>query len=905
MPDWREEIARRLRDAELAPADEAAITEELRQHLDDRYAELRAVGQSDDVARQGALDELGDEELGAQLSLVRVSPRAPAVAWGTGDTAPRGERLGGLWGDLRIGARLLRRTPGFTTIAALTLALGIGANTTIFTVVNALLIRPMPGISHPDELVLIGRTQGGQGFDTFSYPDYVDYRDQATRLTGIGAYYGAPAHLSTGGASDRVGAGVVSANYFRVLGVNAAAGRTFLAEDDGAPNANPVVVLSYGLWQRRFGGDSSVVGRRVTINAHAYTVIGVAAEGFTGLERSSSYDVFIPLAMTGTLRPGFERALGARDAVWLQLFGRLARGSTTVAAESELQGIASRLARAYPESNAERGVAVVGGIGFDPSSRRAVHSFATILLGVVGLVLLIACANVANLLLARGAARRHEFAVRASLGASRARLVRQLLAEGLLLSLVGGALGFALGVGTARLIVKLPLFANSLKTIDPAPDGRVLFFTAVVAIVSALIFGVPSAVRASRTDLLTSLKTATPGGGIRRSLLRNGLLVSQLALSIVLLVAAGLFLRTLGALYATPPGFDTGHVLIATVDVALQGYDEPRGRRFYDDLEQRAAALPGVAGVGLAYMIPLGGGGWDTRIYPAELTPAKDDPGLKTDINVVSASYFRTIHMAVVQGRGFANTDRQGAPPVAVVNEVIARQLWPNQDPIGKRFRLGRDGEILTVIGVVQTAKYRSLLESSRPFFYRPFAQVYQTPMTLHLATTGDPRALIGPVRQLVQSLDKDLPVYRIQTFNDRLAGSVSMQRTAAVLVASYGFLALLLAAIGLYGSMTYVVARRTREIGIRMALGARTALVMRQVLREALVLALLGAALGIVVAIPSARLLRSQLFGVGPGDPMTFAAVTIGLVVVAVAAAFWPAWRATRVDPVVALRTD
>ena len=896
MPDWREEIAHRLRGARLAPADEAAITEELQQHVDDRYAELRAAGQSDAAARRTALDELGDDELRAQLSVVRVTTRPRAVAWGEG--------LGGLWGDLRIGARLLKRTPGFTTIAALTLALGIGANTTIFTVVNALLLRPMPGISRPDELVLIGRTQGGQGFDTFSYPDFLDYREQATRLS-VAAYFSVPAHLSTGGASERVRAGVVSGNYFRVLGVHATAGRMFLAEDDGAPNANPVVVLSYGLWQRRFGSDTSVVGSRVTIDAHAYTVIGVAAEGFAGLERYSADDVFIPLAMIGTLRPGFDRALGARDAVWLQLFGRLATGRAAVGVESELQGIASRLAKAYPESNAERGVAVVGGIGFDPSSRRAVESFAGVLLGVVALVLLIACANVANLLLARGAARRHEFAVRASLGASRARLVRQLIAEGLLLSLVGGVLGFGLGVVTARLIVRLPFFTSSLTSIDFAPDGRVLFFTAVVAILSALIFGVPSAFRASRVELLSSLKTGTPGGGLRRSLFRNALLVGQLGLSIVLLVAAGLFLRTLGALYATPPGFDTNHVLIATVDVALQGYDEPRGRRFYDELERRAAALPGVTGAGLGYMIPLGGGGWDTRIYPAEITPAKDDPGLKTDVNSVSASYFSAIHMPVVQGRGFANTDRAGAPSVAIVNEVIARQLWPNQDPIGRRFRLGREGEVLTVIGVVQTAKYRTLLESSRPFFYRPFAQVYQTPMTLHVATAGDPRALIPAVRQLVQSLDRELPVYRIQTLGDRLAGSVSMQRTAAILVASYGALALLLAAIGLYGSMTYVVARRTREIGIRMALGARAALVMGQVLREALMLALLGAALGIVVAIPSARLLRSQLFGVEPGDPITFATVTITLVAVAVVAAFSPAWRATRVDPVVALRSD
>jgi predicted permease len=339
--------------------------------------------------------------------------------------------------------------------------------------------------------------------------------------------------------------------------------------------------------------------------------------------------------------------------------------------------------------------------------------------------------------------------------------------------------------------------------------------------------------------------------------------------------------------------------------VALQGYDEQRGRQFYTELERRAAALPGVTSAALAYMLPLGGGGWDTRIYPAEQTPAENDPGLKTDINVVTPSYFVTAGMSLVLGRGFTDADRRDAPAAAVVNETIARQLWPNENAVGKQFRMGRQGEPLTVVGVVRTAKYRSLVEPSRPFFYRPFAQVYQSPMTLHVATTGDPRVLKPAIGQLVQSLDKDLPVYRLQTLEDRLVGSVSEQRTVAALVGAYGALALLLAAIGVYGSMAHLVSRRTREIGIRMALGARAATVLSQVLREALLLAIVGVAVGLLVAIPTVRVLRSQLFGVEPRDPVTFLAVAIVLVVVTIVAALSPARRATRVDPLVALRAE
>jgi predicted permease len=591
--------------------------------------------------------------------------------------------------------------------------------------------------------------------------------------------------------------------------------------------------------------------------------------------------------------------------MWLEAVARLAPTATVASAESELRGIARRLARQYPETNAERGIAVAPGIGFDPQTRGEVQAFTTILLGVVALVLLIACANVANLLLARASARQRELSVRSSLGASRARLVRQMLAEGLLLATLGGLAGLLLGAWTASRLARMSLIAANGMQIDTTPDVRVLAFTAAVALLSTIVFGLPAAFVASRVSLVASLKAGAPGSGGGRGSMRNTLLVGQLALSLVLLVAAGLFVRTLGRLYAVNPGFETEHVLVATTDVALQGYDEARGRRFYTELERRAAALPGVRGATLAYMLPLGGGGWDTRVFPAERAAAPQDAGLKSDVNTVSASYFGALGLRHVRGRGFTDADRDGAPPVAVVNEAFARALWPGEDAIGKRYRAGRTGDPVEIVGVVRTAKYRSLLEPPRPFLYRPFGQVYQAPMTLHLATDGDPRALVGAVRRLVEGLDPDLPTYRIATLRDRLDGSIGVQRAAATLVGAYGMLALLVAAVGLYGSMAYTVARRSREIGIRRARGARAPAVLGQVLREAGRLAALGVLIGMLVALPAGRLLRSQLFGVSPSDPVTLVVVGLVLGAVSLAAAYVPARRATRVDPVLALRVE
>jgi predicted permease len=903
MPDWTHEIRLRLAELRLSVPDEANVTEELEQHLDDRYDELRGKGLSVDDARRGALEELGDATVLRQSMGGAIRRQNEPVPLG----AREGRGLAGVRGDLRFGARMLRRAPGFAITAALTLALGIGANTTMFSVLDALLLRPLPGLVRPDALVMIGRTQDGQGFDTFAYPDYVDYRAGARSLSGVAASFVTPAHLSTGGASEQVRAELVSGNYFSMLGTRAAAGRLLARDDDGAPGANPVVVLSHGVWQRRFGSDPGVIGTSVRIDGAPYTVIGVTEPGFNGVRTAGVVDVFVPISMTDQLLARGGSLLDQRGAVWLELVARLAPNATAATAEAELGTIAAALRRRYPDTNAGRGVRVATGIGLDPGERREIRTFMSMLVGVVGLVLLIACANVANLLLARGSARTRELAVRASLGASRSRLVRQLLAEGLLLAMLGGAAGLVVGGWSLRLVRQLPVFHDSFGALAPGLDFRVLAFTTGAMMLSGMLFALPPAFSTSRVDLVTALRLGTPGSGDSRSRLRSSLVVAQLALSLVLLVIAGLFVRTLQAFYRVEPGFETRHVLVATVDAGLQAYDEERGRQLFRDLETRVRGLPGVRGAAFAAMVPLGGGGWDTRIYSADARPSADDPGLKSDVNAVTPAYFETLGITIIGGRGFTDADRDGAPNVAIINEAIAARLWPGRNPIGQRFRIGRDGEqVLEVVGLVRTAKYRMLEEAPRPFFYRPFAQIYMPSMTLHVRTTlDDPYAVLPSVRRELDAFDRDLPLSRLMTVAERLDRSLGTQRTAAVLVGIYGVLALVLAAVGLYGSMSYAVSRRTREMGVRMALGARAGEVQRHVIGGALRVAVAGAAIGLAGAVPATRLLRSRLYGVSSTDPATLVSGVLLLAAASVLAAYVPARRATRVDPVVALRTE
>jgi predicted permease len=803
--------------------------------------------------------------------------------------------------DLRYALRQLRASPGFTTAAVLTVGLGIGANTAIFSLINALLLRPLPHIARPHEIVQLGRTVEGEGFDTFSYPDYADVRDWTTTLAGVAAHRVVPMHLSGFGATERGRGALVSANYFAVLGTEPALGRFFHPDEDRPGSPAMVAVLSAGLWVRAFGGRPDVIGSTIRINSHAFAVVGVAPVGFQGTIIGDQLDVYVPLSTQPLTMGRFGPMLATRNAVWLQVVGRLAPRTSPARAGEEMDLFGTRLAAAFPEQRRGWSIAVAQGAGFNPDTRRDVAAFLRILQGAVALVLAIACANVAHLLLVRGSARRKELALRASLGAARGRLVRQLLTESVVLSALGGLVGLVLAYWSSGLLSALPTMAFP-GTVDLGPDSRVLLFALSVSIVTGVVFGIVPALYAARSDLASDLRAGAQSTRRPSARLRSGLVVAQLAVSLVLLVAAGLFVRTLRNAYAIPPGFATRDVVVARLDFELQGYDSTRGRRAQDELLARLQALPGVRSASLTLNLPFGGG-FDTRIAPVGEVITPENRGHRTDRNSVTADYFTTMDIPFLRGRGFDAQDASGSPLVAVVNQAIAERLWPGQDPIGKRFFQTWGSPPLEVIGVVRDAKYRSLFEERRLTFYQPLAQNYQAAVVVHLRSSEEPAALAGAIERTVHELDPDLPVYRVQTLAERLAASLAQQRTAATLVGVFGALALLLAAIGLYSAVAYAVAQRTREIGIRIALGARAPDVLRQVLRQGIGLGVLGLGIGLAGALAVTRVLRAQLYGVTPTDPVSFAAVSLLLVVVAVLGSYAPARRATRVDPMVALR--
>jgi predicted permease len=804
--------------------------------------------------------------------------------------------------DLRYALRSLQKTPGFTAAVVLTLSLGIGANTAIFSMVNALLLRDLPHVRRTSELVLIGRTVNNEGFDTFSYPDYVDLRDQSQTLQGVAALSVVPVHVSGTGATERARGALVSANYFTVLGTSPAHGR-FFAPDEGRPgNPVPAVVLSDGLWRRAFGGRADIVGQTIRINNHPFDVIGVAPPGFQGINRGDQLDVFLPLPAQPIATPEYGSMLRMRDAVWLELFGRLRPGTLLAQVRTELEGFGRQLVAAFPDDKRDWGVAAAPTSGFDPAQEANIANFLRLLQGAVILVLAIACANVANLLLVRSAARGKELAIRASLGAGRGRIFRQLLTESVLLAALGGVGGLLLAYWGSDVLRALPVFSFA-GGIDLTPDTRVLLFTLAVSVVAGVLFGLVPAIHAVRSDLAIELRQAAQAGRPRGARLRGALVVTQIAVSLVLLVAAGLLVRTLRNAYAVDPGFATD-VLVARLDVGLQGYDEARGRRFYAQLLRELEALPGVRSASLALNLPFAGG-FDTRIDAQGALIDAEHRGHRTDRNSVSPDYFNTMGITILRGRGFTAQDGPTAPLVAVINEAVAERLWPGQDAVGKRFVRIWGGPPLEVLGVVRDAKYRSLFEERRLTFYQPLAQDYRAALVMHLRPTGDPMALVAPLQRAVATVDPDLPVYRVEPLDRRLAASLGQQRSGATLVGGFGALALVLAAVGLYGAVAYSAAQRTREFGVRIALGAQRPDVLRQVLREGLVLAIIGLSVGLAAAAALTRVLRSQLFGVTPTDPLSFALVALLLLVVAVTASLLPARRATRVDPMVALRSE
>jgi predicted permease len=812
-----------------------------------------------------------------------------------------------IWQDTRFAVRMLRKSPLFTVTAALSLAIGIGANATIFSVGSAMLLRPMPGITGSDRLVDIGRHRGGDDFDTASYPNYRDLRDRATSFSGIYAYTLEPAPMSLrlDGDAQRVYGALVSGNYFETLQVRPEIGRLIGRADDGTPGSRAVAVLSHDLWLRRFGSDPQVVGRPVTINGYSFTVLGVAPRGFQGTTVIKA-DVWMPMSMLTSAMPSRQNDLfSSRRATWLFMGGRLRDGVSIAQANAELATLAAALEREHPEVNARMGfrahpVAVIPGV------RKLVAGFIGLLMAIVSLMLLIACVNLAGMLLARGASRGREMAVRLAIGAGQGRIVRQLLTETAVLFLCGALAGLALSQGLTRLLLSIlpqlpvPLF------VDISTDWRVVTFTAVMSLAASVVCGLAPALQARRTSLVPSLKGDTPGGGSSKLRLRNVFVVGQVTLSLVLVIAAGLFIRALEHAASTPTGFDHRNVDVVALDLSLARYDDRTGPAFIDELLERTHALPMVRSAAIAVDLPLDGGnmGFGTLSVPG--APGADPDGqIDADWNLVSPGFFKTLDMPLVRGRDFDRRDTPGTPPVIIVNEAFARAAWPDGDIIGRQIESDAFGERaqFTVIGVAADARMRSIGEAPRPYVFLPIAQLHNSNLKLLAKTNGE--TAIGEIRSLVRAMNVNLPVTETLPLADVTAFGTIPQRIASAISGTLGVVGLLLAAIGIYGVTSYAVNQRTREIGIRVALGADQRNVMRLVLRQGLGLAAIGIVIGMVLAAAGAPLIRSLLYGISGLDPITFGGAAITFALIALLASYVPARRALAVDPMIALRNE
>src|SRR5216683_838741 len=809
-----------------------------------------------------------------------------------------------LWQDLRHSVRMLLKRPGFTFTVVITLALGIGANATIFTWTKAVLLAPLPGIERPDQLVEIwGATRHNSALST-SYLDYLDFRDRNSALSGLIAHQVLTMNLGRGDKPERVRGAVVSGNYFEVLGVKALIGRTFAPEEDRTPNSHPVAVIGYGLWQRRFGSEPHAIGQKITLNEHDFTIIGVAPKNFASPFAGLALDVWTPVMMKDYVaRPHFS--LTDRSSRWLMVMGRLKPGATVPQAQANIAAIASHLEKEYPQTNERMGVAVYSVLQSPFSLKQDMRPALAILMAAVAVVLLIACANVANLLLARAASRRKEIAVRLALGGSRGRLVRQMLTESFVLASLGAALGLAVAFWTARsLAAFLPPYASRV-TFDTRPDVVVFAFTLGLTVITTLLFGLAPTLHASKQDLVTAMKdnTSMVGRGPRKVSLRHALVITQVALSMVALISAGLFVRSLREAYKADPGFDPHGVLLASFDPFLSGYDESRGREFYRRLVERVRMLPGIQSATLARRLPFTGDGIAFASVAIDgYAPAKDED-MRLNYETVGPQYFQTMRIPLAHGRDFDERDQDGAPGVVIINETMARRYWPAGDALGRRIKLTKDW--LEIVGIAKDVKNRSLSEAPQPFLYLPLLQDYRSNMILVARTTIDPEKMFQPVRAEVAALDPEIPIFDFKTFEEHVGISLFLQRMAATLLSIFGLLALSLAAIGLYGVMAYSVSQRTRELGIRISVGAKQGDVLKLILGQGLTLAVIGMIGGLITALAVTRLSGHLLYGVSASDPVTFTGIAVLLLGVASAASYFPARRATKVDPMIALRTD
>jgi predicted permease len=821
--------------------------------------------------------------------------------------------MGTLLQDLRYGFRMLWKSPGFTLVAVLTLALGIGANSAIFSGVSAFILRPLPIIEEPSRLVRLFEIYNDPNdYNGFSYPDYLEYRDQNRSFEGILGYRMVEAALSNSDQNDVIWGELVTGNYFDVLRVRPAVGRAFLPEEDQSPGARPVVVLSHSLWQRRFNADSAIIGKPVTLNGLAYTVVGIAPKEFVGTKFALSMDFWIPMMMQAQIMRGDTDRLNVRGDHWFAAMGRLKPGVTAEQAEAEMTAIAGRLEQAYPAERDKNGRVIVRSEieGRFEESAGTVTLGATLALALIGMVLLIACANVANLLLARAITRRREIGIRLALGASRLRLIRQLLTESVMLSMLGGTLGLLLAFwATDWMQGFIPVIPYTIA-FDFSPDIRALSFTLVVSVLTGVIFGLAPALQASNPDVVPVLKGETPtaGHGWRRLTLRNLLVISQVALALVVLVCGALFIKSARNARAIDPGFTTSNVLAVSMNPSLLGYTEEQSKQFYRQLVERVEALPGVESASVSSLLPLGDSASSRGPVVAEgqQEPPLGNESVNILANFVGPKHFETLQTPLLAGRDFSWRDDQSAPAVIIVNETLAARYWPGESALGHRLRVGDEKTpYREVVGVAKDSKYRSIGENPKPYMYLPIMQNYRPTLTLVARTAGDPAALVGGVRREVQALDPRLPIYDIKTMKEHMTYALWAIQMGASLSTAFGLLALLLAATGLYSVMAYSVSQRTREIGIRMALGAQASDVLKMVTRQGMTLALVGVGLGLTVTSVATRILSSLLYGVSATDLVIFVGIPMLLAAVALLACYIPARKATKVDPMVALRYE
>ncbi|HJY26554.1 MAG TPA: ABC transporter permease [Pyrinomonadaceae bacterium] len=811
--------------------------------------------------------------------------------------------------DLRYAGRTLWKSPGFTLVAIFSLGLGIGLNTAIFSFVNVILIRPLPVIKEQDRLVWLRAP--------ISYPDYNDYRSLSQSFDGMVAITGtSDFSIDRGGEPELVKGEYVTENYFEVLRVAAVKGRTFVAQEGQIPT--PVMVLSEHLWRTRFNSDPNIIGKQISLNGIAFTVIGITPTGFIGTEVGLDRELWVPLAMSATLNPPdttraadpIKNRLENRNSHSLAVFARLKPGVTLEQADKDLTTLARNVAEAYSGKVSAETLRSVQLLrmsgGMDPRDQQEALPLAGIAMGVVGIVLLIACLNIASLLVARAAIRQRETAIRQALGASRPRLIRQWLTESVVLGIAGGTVGLLLGLWSNQLLISY-LQATPLASLNLKLDWHVLAFTFAVSIITGIVFGLAPALQASRLDLVTALKSERVFlRGRHSSRLRTLFVTAQVALSVVLLIGAGLFLRALQTATTIDPGINVDRVLTVPLNLGLLRYKETDGQNFYSNLLSRVAAQPGVESVSIVRFPQLGFSFAQFEVFTEDRNNGQPDEGVSTGFNVVGPGYFTTMQTPLLRGRDFTEADRQGAPGVVVINATLASMLWNGADPLGKRISLtGQKGPFLEIVGVTRDGKYRSLGESPQPYVYQPVFQSYDPKMTMVIRTTGEPLSVTAAVREQIRILDPNLPVSDIKTLRDQLNFSLFPSRIAALTLGGFGVLALILAAIGIYGVVSYAVARRTHEIGIRIALGAKELSVLRLVIREGLFVVAVGLVVGLSLALVTTRLIEGFLYGVAATDAITFLTVPIVLGVVAVLASYLPARRATKVDPLVALRYE